>query len=59
MSLKGLPEPPAQPGTLVALKNEPSRTFVVDCVLPNESKLGVRETNGRKAVVSYDSIVTV
>jgi len=59
LSLKGLPEPPAQPGTLVALKNEPSRTFVVDCVLPNKSKLGVRETNGRKAVVSYDSIVTV
>ena len=57
-SSKGLPEPPAEPGSLVTLRNDPSHLFLVDCVLPNMKKLGVRETpGGRKAIVTYDSIV--
>jgi len=59
LKLKGLPDTPAEPGTLVALRNDPSRTFLVDCVLPNKKMLGVRETNGRRAVIVYDSIVLV
>ena len=59
LKLKGLPDSPAEPGTLVALRNDPSRTFLVDCVLPNKKMLGVRETNGRRAVIVYDSIVLV
>jgi hypothetical protein len=59
LKLKGLPDPPAEPGTLVALKNDPSRTFLVDCVMPHKKMLGVRETNGRKAVIAYAALVLI
>jgi len=49
-------DPPAEPGALVTLKNDQTHTYVVDCVLPNKQMLGVRETNGRKAVVVYNAI---
>jgi len=56
LKLRGMADPPAEPGALVTLKNDRTHTYVVDCVLPNKQMLGVRETNGRKAIVVYNAI---
>jgi len=58
---RGLVDSPAEPGSLVILRNDRSHTFLVDCVMPNKKMLGVRETksNGRKAVLAYDAVTLI